>query len=122
MSTFADEIADALADVRAETGISATYLRGATEIDLTEVGRGTKVFRFTDEYQTTKRTETSDFFIEASQLDLEPTIGDRIQETVGDQLYTYELVSINNEPCFRWSDPGHTQLRIHTLKVNTEDA
>lgn len=125
MSTFSEEIADALADLRSETGVSATYRRGDSEIPLTKVGRGTKTFRFVDERGTAKRIETSDFLIETAQLVLggsviEPRIGDRITETVAGQLVTYQVVSINKEPCFRWSDPDRTQMRIHTQKNKTE--
>lgn len=125
--THAAEIADALADARSETGITATYLRGTTEIALTEVVRGTKVFRFHDEHGSAKHIETSDFLIETAQLaisgsPIEPRIGDKIQETVGDQVFTYQVASINNEPCFTSRDPGKTQIRIHTQKNKTEQA
>lgn len=126
MLSVADDIADALRTLREETGVAAVYWRGDTQIALGNVSRGRWVFRFEDEYHTTKRIETRDFLVAAEELviggvPVEPVIGDRIQETVAGDRITYEVVSVNNEPCFRWSDPGRTQLRIHSLRIKTED-
>ena len=126
--TFAEEIAEGLADAREDIGQDVTYLRGSAEIELTQVIPGSKVFRFTDEHGTTKHIETSDFLVEAAQLQIagspiEPRIGDRIRQTMGSNTVTFLVSSINNEPCFRPSDrQAKTQLRIHTIKNKTENA
>ena len=128
MATPSEQLAAGLAKVRKAWGESVTYFRGSAEIALTEVVPGSKVFRFTDEHGTTKHIQTSDFLVEAAQLQIsgtaiEPRIGDRIRQTVGSHTITFLVSSINNEPCFRPSDrQGQTQFRIHTIKNKTENA
>lgn len=120
-------ITRALKTARKLRGISVKYLRGNEEIDLTNVGRGSWIFRFQDELRTTKRLETRDYLIEVAQLviddePIDPVIGDRIEETVCETKQTYEVVSPNNEGCSRFSDNTRTQIRVHTLLVGSEDA
>lgn len=120
-------ISRALKTARNLRGISVKYLRGANEINLTKVGRGSWVFRFQDDNGTTKRIRSRDFLIEAAQLvisgvSIEPAIGHRIEVTVGDTTETFELVSPNNEGCFRFSDNSQKQIRVHTLLVGSEES
>ena len=44
----------------------------------------------------------------------EPTPGDLIIEA---DDRTFEVQDIAGEPCWRWSDPYHKTLRIHTKAV-----
>ncbi len=39
--------------------------------------------------------------------------------TDGDTTFVYELMSIGNEPPWRYSDPFRIKLRIHTKRVDT---
>ena len=49
-----------------------------------------------------------------------PRRGDRILEIDGDTTFVYELMSIGNEPPWRYSDPFRIKLRIHTKLVSQE--
>ena len=70
------------------------------------------------------RAQVRDFLINtkdllASPIGTWPRRGDRILETDGDTTFVYELMSIGNEPPWRYSDPFRVKLRIHTKLVDT---
>ncbi|MBB3205448.1 hypothetical protein FHS27_001248 [Rhodopirellula rubra] len=70
------------------------------------------------------RAQVRDFLINtkdllASPIGTWPRRGDRILETEGDTTFVYELMSIGNEPPWRYSDPFRVKLRIHTKLVDT---
>ena len=70
---------------------------------------GRSVFRSTDVDGIWTRIETRDFIVGKALIDFEPQVGDEI-EFLGD---TYEVLSPNGEPAWRWSDAFHTAYRIH---------
>ena len=70
---------------------------------------GRTVFRSTDVDGIWTRIETRDFIVGKALIDFEPQVGDEI-EFLGD---TYEVLSPNGEPAWRWSDAFHTAYRIH---------
>ena len=70
---------------------------------------GRTVFRSTDESGIWTRIETRDFIVGKALIDFEPQVGDEI-EFLGN---TYEVLSPNGEPAWRWSDAFHTAYRIH---------
>ena len=70
---------------------------------------GRTVFRSTDVDGIWTRIETRDFIVTKGQIDFEPQVGDEI-EFLGS---TYEVLSPNGEPAWRWSDAFHTAYRIH---------
>mgnify|MGYP000511424066 CR=1 FL=1 len=49
-----------------------------------------------------------------------PQRGDRVVETAGDQQLTHEVIAPGQEPCWRYSDPYRTTLRIHSKLIATE--
>ena len=70
------------------------------------------------------RAQVRDFLINTQDLlgsviGTWPKRGDRILETDGDTTFVYELMSIGNEPPWRYSDPFRVKLRIHTKLVDT---
>ena len=86
---------------------------------------GRTVFEIAREYGPLEKTESRDFLITADALVLNgnpilPARGDRISERIGDQLMVYEVMAPGNEPEWRWSDPYHRTLRIHTKLIATE--
>lgn len=117
--SFADELTDALADIRGEFGAVATYLRGATAYELDPVSRGETAYRFSDEDGLSQRVSTVDWLFDKSAIGFDPRKGDRIQETLNETVYTYEVTSINNEPCWESHDPGQSQIRVHTQLIGT---
>lgn len=70
------------------------------------------------------RAQVRDFLVNTKDL-LHSTIGtwprrgDRILETDGDTTFVYELMSIGNEPPWRYSDPFRFKLRLHTKLIET---
>jgi len=46
-----------------------------------------------------------------------PLSGDLIVETAGGVTYTWEVMAVGVEPCFRYCDPSRVSLRIHTKLV-----
>lgn len=70
------------------------------------------------------RAQVRDFLINTkdllqSAIGTWPRRGDRILETDGGTTFVYELMSIGNEPPWRYSDPFRVKLRIHTKLVDT---
>lgn len=59
------------------------------------------------------RTETRDFVFRSADLAVEPRRGDRI-EWGGRK---WEVWGAGGEPAWRWSDPQHAALRVHTKIV-----
>ena len=71
------------------------------------------------------RAQVRDFLISTkdllqSPIGTWPRRGDRIIETDGKITFVYELMSIGNEPPWRYSDPFRIKLRIHTKLVSQE--
>jgi len=86
---------------------------------------GKTVFEQADEYGVIHRTQSRDYLISAADLVLagvpeQPKAGDRIRETVGEQIFLYEVMAPGSEPPWRYSDPYRKALRIHTKFVGTE--
>jgi hypothetical protein len=104
---------------------TVTYLRGGDSVDLpATIGQTT--FEQADEYGVIHRTESRDYLISAAELVLgggvvTPQAGDRVHETVGAQVFIYEVMAPGGEPAWRYSDPQRQMLRIHTKHVATEE-
>ena len=102
------------------------YLRGGSSVEVAAtVGQTT--FEQADEFGGIQRLESRDFLIRTAELILDtelvlPQAGDRVRETVGDQVFVYEVMAPGSEPPFRYSDPYRKALRIHTKHVATEAA
>lgn len=63
--------------------------------------------------------EARDFILDAADYTYEgsvvkPANGDRITDHLG---HVYEALGNGAEPCFRYTDPTHVQIRIHTKQV-----
>lgn len=103
---------------------TVTYLRGTDSVDLpATIGQTT--FEQADEYGALRRTQSRDYLISAADLVLagtveQPKAGDRIRETVGEQVFLYEVMAPGGEPPWRFSDPYRRTLRIHTKFVGME--
>jgi len=83
---------------------------------------GKTVFEVENGYGVVEQIESRDFLIPADRLVLDydqtvPRRGDRIKETVGEQVFLYEVMAPGNEDCWRYSDPFRKTLRIHTKLI-----
>ncbi len=70
------------------------------------------------------RAQVRDYLIDTNALLLSiigslPRRGDRIVEVDGETTFIFELMSIGNDPPWRYSDPFRVKLRIHTKLVET---
>ena len=104
---------------------TVTYHRDVESVQL-QASFGRTSFESDDGYGGV-RTERSDkdFLVTAEDLILggqqtEPQRGDRIKQTVGDQVLVYEVMPFGREKHFRYCDPYRKMLRIHTKHVDTE--
>jgi len=101
-----------------------TYLRGGDSVEL-QATVGRTVFEQADQFGVVHRTETRDYLVRAEDLVLggeeaTPKAGDRVREPSGTAALLYEVMSVGNEPPFRFSDPERTTLRIHTKFIGLE--
>lgn len=53
----------------------------------------------------------------AAGVELPPREGDRVAYLGAGGRETYEVQALDDEPCWRWSDPQHTTVRIHVRPV-----
>ncbi|MBX3382147.1 MAG: hypothetical protein WAZ94_01725 [Phycisphaerales bacterium] len=103
---------------------TVVYQRGAEAKEvLATVGR--TEFEQADDAGLIHRVESRDFLVRAADLDLGagpilPRAGDQVRETVGAQVFVYEVNAPGGQPPFRYSDPYRRVLRVHTKHIGTE--
>lgn len=119
--TDAEEIADLLAELRGGSTYTFTYYGERGPIVLTNVLKGTKKWRYEDDQMLSQHVETKDLVFDAAQFigfqkDIyEPTAGVQISQTVSGGVDWYEVVSVNKERVWEFSDNDQTTMRVHTL-------
>lgn len=116
-----DQIAAALTKVRETCGDSITYSRGSQSLTVTEAVQSSTPFRITEVNGRSFVQRSTDWLVDVDALDILglPEIGDRITATINGSSKTFEVVEFNGEPCYRFSDQGRTQLRIHCQEWGT---
>lgn len=121
MSWFSDQIASELAVHRQHAGEPAVYRRNGVDINVT--AQPTQPERpANEERRMVVQSDSVDFLIGRSELthngtEFEPTIDHTITVTIGAVSLTYGVVELDGEQCWRWSDTGHSQYRIHAKLV-----
>ncbi len=102
---------------RAHCSSPVTYRRGATELVINAtIGRSE--YEVEDDYGVRLMVQVADFLILAEEFTptfTEPQVGDKI---VSDSQ-VYEVMSLSGQGHYRWSDPYHTTLRIHSKEVHS---
>lgn len=109
----------------AVTGETVTYARGAERVDLTnKAWCGRTLFSRSPQEAGGAAVVWGDrdYLIPVADLVLggtavTPKRGDRIEETVGGTVVTFEVQSPLAEPEWRYSDQTRTVYRVHTKKV-----
>jgi len=101
-----------------------TYQRDELSVELSAT-IGKSEYEQDDGEGIITRAQVRDFLINtkdllSSVIGTWPRRGDRIIETDGEITFVYELMSIGNEPPWRYSDPFRIKLRIHTKLVSQE--
>jgi len=106
------------------TTTAVTYRRGASQVEvLATIGK--TEFEMENSTGILERTESRDYLILTADLVLDglptlPNRGDRVRETVGANIFIYEVMAPGGRPHYRYSDPYRKTLRIHTKHVATE--
>jgi hypothetical protein len=110
-------------------GRQVYYQRGTGSVTgsvtvIATLGRST--FELDDGAGAVLRVESRDFIVSAADLVLdgqliEPRSGDRIIQAVEGTLWVYEVTAIGGEPAWRWCDPYHRAMRIHTKQIDREE-
>lgn len=100
------------------------YQRGTDTVTVNAVV-GRTLLKLSDDYGgVTMQWTDRDFLIAAEDLVLGektlPQRGDQIRETREGKTLVYEVLAPGSEPEWRWSDPNHMLLRIHTKQVGEE--
>lgn len=105
-------------------GVTITYARGLTEVAILDEDGAAWVGRtaFASTQQGAARVEWGDrdYLILASALAAlgEPQEGDRVTETIEGVETTFEVMTPGTgEPCWRYSDPTRTVVRLHVKRV-----
>jgi len=125
VTAFHDAIAAMGSTLRASCGLSVTYHRGESSVQVTAVV-GRTLYEADDASGAIVKAEARDYLIEAVALDfgagtVRPEPGDRIWEPLagGESADVYEVMPLGPEPCYRKSDPQGNVLRVHTKLIET---
>ena len=115
-----------LADqLKTHASVQVVYQRGADQVTV-QATIGKTEFEIDDGSGIIQRFQSRDYLIQTADLTpggvlTLPVAGDRIRETVGDQVLVYEVLAPGDQPHFRFSDPFRKLLRIHSKHVGTEN-
>jgi hypothetical protein len=126
MANLFEQGAAWLADqLKTHASVQVVYQRGALQITV-QATIGKTEFEIDNGSGIIQRFQSRDYLIQTADLKpggipTLPVAGDRIRETVGDQVLVYEVLAPGDEPHFRFSDPFRKLLRIHTKHVGTEN-
>jgi hypothetical protein len=76
------------------------------------------VFETQSEMGVIERWESRDFLISMDDLPVDsPQRGDRIVETIGPTVVTYEVCAPRGSPVWKYADPFRTCVRVFTKAV-----
>ena len=102
------------------------YERGAEQVAV-QATLGRTLLKLDDGYGGVRMEWTDrDFLVQAADLVLAgnavlPQRGDKVRDTVGSQVFVFEVLAPGKDPPWRWSDPFRKTLRIHTKQIATEN-
>ena len=99
-----------------------TYRRGLQSV-VVKATVGKSEFELADESGFTIKTSVQDFLLMAADLILggstvTPKLGDQIEMTRNSISVIFEVLTLPNGECWRYSDPFGKTLRIHTRQVS----
>lgn len=116
-------VAHAVAALKGNRGDVVTYQRGGDSVSITAAMGSTDLEREADGAQISFRS--IDFIVSTADIVLagqetRPRRGDRIVSESESTTRTYEVLAIDNEQPYAFSDPDGTVLRIHTKLIREE--
>lgn len=110
--------------MKTHASVAVVYRRGDATVDWDAVIGRTEFEIFDNETASLIKVESRDYIGSAAELVIEdvavlPEAGDRIEETDADGVVrTYEVLPpAPRTPAWRYSDPYHERLRVHTKLV-----
>lgn len=112
--------------LKANASQPVTYTRGNQSVDL-QASYGAKLLHIDDGMGGIRiewtdadyKFLTADFHFPYGDT-IDPQRGDRVTATLNGQAETFEVLPFGNEPCWRWCDPYHVNIRVHTKHIDTE--
>ena len=123
MSLFQDAAAGGLDSIRQAAGVTVTIRRGGIASAPVVAGKGTSDFVQETDDGSSASWRTDDYLIAVADYAIEgvavkPEPGDQIEETLGTESAVSEVIKNGGEPCWRYSDRGQRQYRIHTQRIS----
>ena len=111
--------------MKAHAAHAVTYVRGSDQVEF-QATVGRTEFEIVTEFGV-ERFESRDYLVLSEDLVLDgnavtPQRGDKIKETIHGEVLVFEVMAPKDEPPWRYSDPGHNTMRIHTKHVDVEEA
>lgn len=73
-----------------------------------------KAIRFVNVHKAQDFIVARGDLVNASNVAITPDKGHTITRTVGGKVCTFTVLPLGEEPCWTWSDPDRTSIRIHT--------
>lgn len=122
MTDLLEQSSQWLADMhRTFRARTVTYGRGEQTAEITATV-GKTLFRVDKGYGLFEHTESRDYLVAVEDFTEfgEPERGDQVRDVLNGQTEIFEVMAPGEEPHFRWSDPYHRMLRIHTKHVGTQ--
>jgi len=119
MSQFAAALAAGLGSIRTLAGEPITYHAGDVVVEIALATRGQTTYESESESGVVITTRGVDFLVAVADLvddqdaPIEPAAGHWL-EAAGT---VYEVLPVSDHKCYRFSDPGRTQYRIHTKQT-----
>jgi hypothetical protein len=114
-------LAGALASVRAAAGISIVYSDGAHPVTI-NAGVGQTLFEIADGEVIVETWTSRAFLMARADLVLNnvavlPAKGHTIVATINGVSKTFAVLAPQGKQVYEFSDPGQTQLRVHTKEI-----
>lgn len=112
--------------LQSHRGLSATYHRGGASVAIVLVA-GLSRALVDDGAGVAVSTRERDWIVKAADLVLDgqtvlPARGDRIRVPIADRVEVYEVGGLGGERHYSACDEAATVLRIHTRRIDTENA
>jgi len=108
---------DWLEQMRTEHCSSQVEYRRDVQMLTVSATFGKTDYEVADDYGLKIGASIYDFLILATDLGLEPEVGD----VIAANGRKYEVLDFGTEGCWRWSDPYRTTMRIHTKDIGSDD-
>lgn len=127
MTRHSDTIGRRLTATRTRRGVAVTYVQtgesGDPETAITKALKTKPTRSGSDAKGAVHTVQADDWLIGVADLPALPQRDDLIRYVTGGETRTYKVLPINGtrgEACFRYSDAGESQVRIHTKLTKTE--